>query len=526
MTRRDFLWMGGAALAAPAAFGDSACPSTTFRWCTDSAPCPSTGSVALAVPRPFADYPPKDETIYPFKPSCTSQRVRPLWSELKADPDKLKKWSSAIQRGYTEMLRRSSVNPCDPTGLLYQTWLHDYYCNIACRECIHTNWFFLPWHRAFIYFHERILRDACQCEIDFPEFCLPVWDWETENGAALPQVYADLGLPSFFTGNYKRLMDYKDSKLGLGDCALQGWLLSNRFEDFCGTQNTNLGSFFGPHNTVHVGLVGGAMGQPSTAAGDPLFYAHHANVDRFWSYWQRNYAGLVKQFQESSNWAAWKNQSYFFHDETRKLREVKVGDLLDECGLGYKYSRDPNVGIYEFESLTAQSLSSPGLYEKLGMDLAGMIPRNPTSLRHDVKSLGKFLGSAKKTTLPTNLASLMFPMLIKATISDPRLKVGQYYLIELQKKTVGGFGIFSHPHAGSTTYDVAAACCLDASLLNLIQKGGNLEFSYGPVDVTYARPDIRMGEVHALTNVTIEFLPPASAVKAGETYLRLMPHPL
>jgi tyrosinase len=39
------------------------------------------------------------------------------------------------------------------------------------------------------------------------------------------------------------------------------------------------------HDTVHV-WVGGTMGQVDWAAYDPLFWAHHANVDRAWRIWQ------------------------------------------------------------------------------------------------------------------------------------------------------------------------------------------------------------------------------------------------
>jgi tyrosinase len=39
------------------------------------------------------------------------------------------------------------------------------------------------------------------------------------------------------------------------------------------------------HDTLHV-WVGGTMGQVDWAAYDPLFFAHHANVDRAWRIWQ------------------------------------------------------------------------------------------------------------------------------------------------------------------------------------------------------------------------------------------------
>ncbi len=39
-----------------------------------------------------------------------------------------------------------------------------------------------------------------------------------------------------------------------------------------------------PHNWVH-GIVGGWMGDVVTAARDPIFWLHHANIDRLWEAW-------------------------------------------------------------------------------------------------------------------------------------------------------------------------------------------------------------------------------------------------
>jgi tyrosinase len=41
----------------------------------------------------------------------------------------------------------------------------------------------------------------------------------------------------------------------------------------------------GFHNEVH-GWVGGAMGSIMVSPADPLFWMHHAQVDRLWSMWQ------------------------------------------------------------------------------------------------------------------------------------------------------------------------------------------------------------------------------------------------
>ena len=56
-----------------------------------------------------------------------------------------------------------------------------------------------------------------------------------------------------------------------------------------------------PHNTMHLWIggapkggppAGGLMGNNLTAAFDPIFWAHHANVDRIWALWQERHPGV------------------------------------------------------------------------------------------------------------------------------------------------------------------------------------------------------------------------------------------
>ena len=49
-----------------------------------------------------------------------------------------------------------------------------------------------------------------------------------------------------------------------------------------------------PHNTMHVWIGGpsGLMTSNLTAAFDPIFWAHHSNVDRLWALWQERHPGV------------------------------------------------------------------------------------------------------------------------------------------------------------------------------------------------------------------------------------------
>jgi len=47
------------------------------------------------------------------------------------------------------------------------------------------------------------------------------------------------------------------------------------------------------HGTVH-NWVGGTMGDITVSPADPLFWMHHAEIDRIWSVWQANPANAGK----------------------------------------------------------------------------------------------------------------------------------------------------------------------------------------------------------------------------------------
>ena len=92
-----------------------------------------------------------------------------------------------------------SLPPSDPRSLIRQAWLHGYYCDPGQAGInVHNSWAFLPWHRAFLYYHEQILGSL----IGKPHFRLPYWDWD-QNGK-IPPCFIDLGLPDFLTGTADR----------------------------------------------------------------------------------------------------------------------------------------------------------------------------------------------------------------------------------------------------------------------------------------------------------------------------------
>lgn len=76
------------------------------------------------------------------------------------------------------------------------------------------------------------------------------------------------------------------------------------------------------------------MGNFYSAGYDPLFYGHHANVDRMWKIWK----GMNRRHHAPSS-TDWLDASYVFYDENRKLVRVYNRDCVDTRTMGYDYER-------------------------------------------------------------------------------------------------------------------------------------------------------------------------------------------
>jgi tyrosinase len=164
-------------------------------------------------------------------------------------------------------------------------------CDIAHGQPI-----FLPWHRAYLYFFELRLRDQQ------PDVSLPWWDWTTQ--PAIPPAYDDAEVAGQSNPLYSAKVDPLAIEQGArsGDTKgpvtvrfpgqdgapplptaddVEGVLALGGFSDFT-HQLEQL------HNNVHVWVGGdsGHMGDIPFAAFDPIFWAHHAMIDRVWRMWQ------------------------------------------------------------------------------------------------------------------------------------------------------------------------------------------------------------------------------------------------
>lgn len=180
----------------------------------------------------------------------------------------------------------------DDRGYQYWAGIHGLPLPISCK---HSSPLFLPWHRAYLYFVEKALQERV------PGVTLPWWDWTSGHDVGLPPAYARARVDgskknplasSPIQPSGRRSASEKQTWRQPGDPSRLPSpgqveaVLNNR--DYFTFQN-QLESI---HNGIHM-WVNGTMGDPSVAAYDPIFWAHHCMIDRLWYLWQLRHPGAT-----------------------------------------------------------------------------------------------------------------------------------------------------------------------------------------------------------------------------------------
>lgn len=131
---------------------------------------------------------------------------------------------------------------------------------------------FLPWHRVYLLKIEKMGQ-----KID-KRFFIPYWDWTTQR--SVPSWIAGYTPTVKVTGTDIVVRRNPGSSSQLPTKRQVATIL-RRITYTTFTRDLERG----PHNFVH-GWVNGTMSFINMAPADPLFWMHHAQVDRIWSIWQ------------------------------------------------------------------------------------------------------------------------------------------------------------------------------------------------------------------------------------------------
>ncbi|MFL6262783.1 MAG: tyrosinase family protein [Thermoanaerobaculia bacterium] len=226
------------------------------------------------------------------------------------------------------------------------------------KYCPHGDWYFLPWHRAFVVMYENAVRTLT----GHTRFAMPYWDWTVDR--SFPQAFNDAtykGKPNPLYVQGRTLTDPTRWPLPdsiVGPSVIAKIYSETDFQAFGTSKNpsqNNLdmswvvkgGGIQGtlektPHNNIHnfIGKYMPSAGSPR----DPIFMMHHGNIDRIWAYWnglgRSNTSGMDPATQKL--WLEMNfNNNYLRPDGTPYSAVVK--NVQDIKALGYTYDNLPKA---------------------------------------------------------------------------------------------------------------------------------------------------------------------------------------
>lgn len=222
----------------------------------------------------------------------------------------------------------------------------------------HENWWFLPWHRAFVFYFEEICRSVLH---DDPSFKLPYWDWA--RSPFIPEPFLERGSPLWHKGRgscsavqngFQRAGKF-DIGGYLEEMAV-GYVLGHTTDD--PLDHAGVGWLDGtPHTLVH-DIVGGDMAFIPSSPLDPLFWIHHCNVDRIWESWLTLHGRAVPIDEDWSK----KPLGKFYDPVLKQCVSVVCVETVKPDSFGTQYDHLETIsGFSPRETLpTAQILFGPG----------------------------------------------------------------------------------------------------------------------------------------------------------------------
>ncbi|KAH7446010.1 hypothetical protein KP509_01G032700 [Ceratopteris richardii] len=317
---------------------------------------------------PIPDGPMVDFSFEKYKP--TTKHIR------RAAHTASEQYIAKINKAYELM---KALPETDGRSFQAQANLHCSFCNGGYPQRgvsgnipvqVHFSWLFLPWHRWYLYFHERILGSL----IGDPSFSLVFWNWDDQinGGNRVPEMFTRVSTSIYDSNRNPNVQPSTVIPLAATTAAndsetiVTNKNLNNMYQSmvtastatlFMGgayragddlTNATVLNAPFGGaiENGVHNGIhfyTGDPrtqllqdMGNFATASRDPIFYAHHSNIDRLWEVWRYDMPDGERFVHTDPDFL---NAEFVFYDETGQMVRVTAKDALDSKKLGVYYKK-------------------------------------------------------------------------------------------------------------------------------------------------------------------------------------------
>ncbi|KAI1071786.1 hypothetical protein LB507_005468 [Fusarium sp. FIESC RH6] len=237
--------------------------------------------------------------------TCKNAPKRLEWRQM--DESTRKQYTDAVQ-----------CLPTRPSRIGLNTTLYDDfpYIHSQLDHQIHSVASFLPWHRYFVHVYEGAVKECGY------EGVMPYWEWTLDAGnvpkSAIWDAKTGFGgngspnrtertwggrsfrkcvddgpfkdfYPAYVVGDYdphRLSRSWNDGSMNVGNMLSDNYAKEavDKVQKSDNYNNYRYDLESGPHGAVHAS-IGGDM-SPNTSPNDPIFFLHHAQIDRLWWLWQ------------------------------------------------------------------------------------------------------------------------------------------------------------------------------------------------------------------------------------------------
>ena len=407
---------------------------------------------------------------------------------------------------YKDAVTRMKALPSsDPRNWTRQAQIHDDFCP-------HGNWFFLPWHRAYLYYFEEICRELTGND----EFALPYWNWSADGH--IPTAFWGGSSNPLFDGTRFATATSVAAPSVVGRANLETILNQSNFLLFGSQPSTTqrgIGGYGllegGPHNYVH-GFVGGDMGTYMSPL-DPVFWMHHNMIECCWIDWNLNRGHANTN---DSNWLNFMFTGNFVQGDGSSV-DVQVASTL-LMPLFYRFEpcfpKEQNIADSLDEEQKTQALQA-GVATNLNFIGTVQVKRavevrlgEPVSLTLD--ELPDGFNPALEANSPFHIVMTIGDVTLPAT-SDFYVRVF-VNLPEANADTptddphyAGSFAFFVDPEHIEHLEDVRPEYYVDiTNTIRRLQAGGRL--TEGTLDVQLVAVPVEEGREPTANSFTLEYL--------------------
>jgi tyrosinase len=323
---------------------------------------------------------------------------------------KIKPWHDDIlwyAKAIVEMQKRPAR---DSTSWIYQAAIHETSQSpnphpTFWTQCQHFSWFFLPWHRIYLFLFEQIIADWIASQPGGPkDWSLFYWNYSDSSNAdatKLPPAFIDPVLPlpgsppnplrvtNRARGNDGNSVTSRSNQVSLGCLREPDFFHTSLGATSFGGPETGFNHDNGsagmghldstPHGAIH-NAIGGGMGAFDTAGLDPIFWVHHSNIDRLWNVWLKRDAG-----HQNPTDPRWLNLKFKFHNASKKIVKMSSSEVVDSTTspLNYEY-QDESDPIAGRAGITPPR--RPAMATKSTPEMVGSTHPNPVTLRGKAES--------------------------------------------------------------------------------------------------------------------------------------------